>query len=97
MKGKKRKGTLYLALPLLGQPRKSKSRKSWLVATSSGPKRTSAKFDGNPVYAIVNAIVYPDAATDARWTKTFAKVRRLSGKRNRTKRMKRQPSAVNPG
>jgi hypothetical protein len=60
MKAKVRKGMLILTVPLLKQARKSKSGKTILIATSSGPKRTSLRFDKNPVMVIVNAYIRPE-------------------------------------
>jgi hypothetical protein len=60
MKIKVRKGVLHIWLPMIDPPRKSKSGKTLLIASSNGPKRTSFKANGKSVVVMVTAYVRPD-------------------------------------
>lgn len=60
MKVRIRKDILIIKLPLINPPRKSKSGKTLIVATSFGSKRTSARVNGKPVVANCTAYVRPD-------------------------------------
>ena len=48
---------LIISLPLLEEPRESKSGKSLTLATTSGNMRTSAEWEGKPVVVGANAYV----------------------------------------
>ena len=60
MKSKIRSGMLIIELPLINPPKESASRKTLLVATSGGAKRTALRVDGKPVVINVNGYVRPD-------------------------------------
>jgi hypothetical protein len=60
MKIRNRKGMLVITVPLINPPRKSKSGKTLLAASSSGPRRTKLRVNDKPVIAIVTAYVRPD-------------------------------------
>ena len=60
MKSKIRNGMLIIEVPLTNPPKETKSRKTILVATSRGPRRTALRVDGKPVVVNVNAYVRPD-------------------------------------
>jgi hypothetical protein len=57
---KVRKGVMHVWLPVINPPRKSKSGKTILIASSNGPKRTSFKANGKSVVVMVTAYVRPD-------------------------------------
>ena len=54
------KGNLVITIPL-GKPRPSSSGKTILLATTKGPRKTSARFEGKTVAVVANAFLYPDA------------------------------------
>jgi hypothetical protein len=60
MKAQFRKGMLVVAMPLINPARKSKSGKTFMVASSGGPRRTSLRFNKKPVVIILCAYVRPD-------------------------------------
>jgi len=60
MKAKVRKGVLHIWLPMIDPPRKSKSGKTLLIASSNGPKRTALKVNGKTAIAIVSVYFRPD-------------------------------------
>ena len=60
MKTRLRKGMLVVTLGLIDPPRKSKSGKTLLIATSRGVRRTALRRSGKPVYVNANAFVRPD-------------------------------------
>jgi len=49
----------------LQQPRLSASGKSYVVASSKGPRRARGNLSGSPVFVVASAIVYLDDATTA--------------------------------
>jgi hypothetical protein len=51
-------GKLLIQLPQISPPHRSRSGKSYLVATSGGVKRTPLLVEGLPVYVIATAFVY---------------------------------------
>lgn len=57
---KVRKAVMHISLPMINPPRKSKSGKTLLIASSNGPKRTSFKASGKSVVVMVTAYVRPD-------------------------------------
>ena len=61
MKGTINGQRLLVSLPLLEEPRASSTGKTQLVATSRGFKKTSAKVNGQVVYASVNALIRKSA------------------------------------
>ena len=58
-----KKGVLIIEIPLLKEPRLSKSEKNLTIATSSGPKPTTAQYDGRVITVGINAFV-PNASND---------------------------------
>jgi len=90
MKIRKRKGTLVITVPLINPPKKSKSGKTLLVASSNGPKRTSVIIDGKHVVFIFAAYVRPDGYVK----RTRIPRRKKSSKRRRVNQRKQtEPSA----
>lgn len=81
MKARIRKGILILKLPLINPPRKSRSGKTHLVASSRGVRRTSARIDKNPVYVNANAFVRPDKQSGT----TKSKISKLKALRTRAR------------
>jgi|SRR5262249_46111176 len=80
MKVRKRNGLLVITLPLIDPPRKSKTGKTLLVASSNGPRRTALKIEGQNVVAIVNVYIRPDdyvKGTGIRQKKKSLKKRRF--------------------
>lgn len=57
MKARVEKSRLAVTVPLLKQPRPSKSGKSVIVATSRGYRKTMIVRNGQVVYVIVVAII----------------------------------------
>jgi len=57
---KVRKEVMHISLPVINPPRKSKSGKTLLIASSNGPRRTSFKANGKSVVVMVTAYVRPD-------------------------------------
>ena len=55
--------TLRVALPLIDPPKKSGSGKTFVVATSRGPRRTALKVGGKNVIVIVTAYIHTDKNT----------------------------------
>jgi hypothetical protein len=51
-------GKLLIMLPQISPPHRSRSGKSYLVATSGGVKRTRLLVEGLPVYVTATAFVY---------------------------------------
>ena len=57
MKARFRKGMLMVTLPVIAPPRKSKSGKTFVVASSGGNRWTSLKVDKKHVIVNVNAYI----------------------------------------
>ncbi len=57
MKAKLEKKRLVITLPLLVEPRSSRSGKSVMIASSRGPRKASLTVEGKPVYVGVNAFI----------------------------------------
>jgi hypothetical protein len=51
-------GKLLILLPQISPPNRSRSGKSYLVATTGGVKRTPLLVEGLPVYVVASAFVY---------------------------------------
>jgi len=51
------KKRMVITLPLFIKPRRSKSGKSMLVASSHGPRKASFSIDGHPLYVVANAYI----------------------------------------
>jgi hypothetical protein len=49
---------LVINLPRFDTPTRSRSGKSFLIATTGGVKRTSLVVDGSPVYVVASAFFY---------------------------------------
>ena len=78
MKSKIRKGMFITELPMIDPPKESASKKTLLVASSHGPKRTALRVDGKPVVVNVSAYVRPDGyVSRAKRQKNVRTVRRV--------------------
>jgi hypothetical protein len=66
---------------LIKPPRRSKSGKTLLIASSNGPKRTSLRIDGKPV--VVNATAYIRPGTHTKEDKVERKARRRERRKKR--------------
>ena len=62
MEARIRNGNLIITLPL-EQPRPSSSKKTLIVASSHGVRRSTARIDGEIVCVTANAFVFPRAQT----------------------------------
>ena len=58
---RRRKKTLVITIPLLDEPRRSKSGKSVLIASSFGVRKSKLKIDGCNLLYLANAFHYPAA------------------------------------
>jgi hypothetical protein len=74
----------------LGRPRLSKSGKSYVVASSRGPRQARGNLNGATVFVIANAIIYRDDATASieRAAATAMKSARTGSDARREKRQK---------
>jgi hypothetical protein len=52
----KKDGNLIIVLPL-GLPRPSRSRKTWVLASSRGAQQTSVEIDGHLVHVVAKAFI----------------------------------------
>jgi hypothetical protein len=66
----------------LQKPTPSLSGKTLIVATSHGPRRSSAKVDGKPVIVVANAYIHPEKVQD-RAKKTENKLRKGASKKRK--------------
>jgi hypothetical protein len=57
MKAKIEKKRLVITLPLLAEPRPSKSGKSLLIATSRGKRKMAGTMNGSHVYVVASAFI----------------------------------------
>jgi len=87
---KVRKGVMYISLPVINPPRKSKSGKTLLIATSNGPRRTSFKANGKSVVLMVTAYVRPDGYIKPRLR---SKRRRSTAHRAKSRRARSRKAA----
>jgi len=60
MKAKFRKGMVVITLPRIRPARPSKSGKTLVVATSTGPRRTKLRVNGKSVVVIASAWIRTD-------------------------------------
>jgi hypothetical protein len=60
MKVKVRQGVMHISLPVINPPRKSKSGKTLLIASSNGPRRTALKAHGKSAVVMATAYIRPD-------------------------------------
>ncbi len=86
MKAKVRKGIVHLWLPLIDPPRKSKSGKTMLLATSNGPKRIRLNAKGKTAVAIVSVYVRPEGYVKPRHRPIGRRAARIRQKRRRAVR-----------
>jgi hypothetical protein len=61
MKIRRWNGNFVITLPALDEPRPSKTRKSILIATSRGVRKSKLKVDGRSILYIANVFFYPVA------------------------------------
>ena len=81
MFGRIEKQKLIIELALQN-PTPSTSGKTLIVASSRGPRRSSAKVDGKPVVVVANAYIRPEEAQD-RAKKTENKLRKGASKKRK--------------
>lgn len=60
MKVRRRNGNLVITLPLLDEPRLSKSGKSLLMASTRGVRRSKLKVNSRRILYVANVFAYPD-------------------------------------
>jgi hypothetical protein len=84
MKVRRHNGNLTITIPLLEEPRLSKSRKSMLIATSFGVRKSKLKVDGQAALYVANVFFYPAGKTGN------VKKRRMKMAANSTKRLRHQ-------
>ena len=72
----------------LGQPRLSQSGKSYVVASSRGPRQAKGKLCGAPVFIVANAIIYRKHATTS--VERAAAVAKKSAQRSKDAPQKKQ-------
>jgi hypothetical protein len=60
-------GKLVITLPRIDPPTLSRSRKSYLIATTGGVKRTPLLVEGAPVYVVATAFIYGDWVPPVKW------------------------------
>jgi hypothetical protein len=75
MEAKIRNGNLVITLPL-EKPRPSSSKKTLIVASSHGVRRSTARMDGEIVCVTANAFVYPSSPDEKNEKKSPAKQKR---------------------
>jgi hypothetical protein len=63
MKVRRHNGNLTITIPLLEEPRLSNSRKSMLIASSFGVRKSKLKFDGQAALYVANVFFYPSGKT----------------------------------
>ena len=81
---------MHITLPVINPPRKSKSGKTLLIASSNGPKRTSLKADGKPAVVMVTAYVRPNGYVKQR--KQFNSQKSTNRRVNKNTRKARERS-----
>jgi hypothetical protein len=58
---------LVIILPRIDPPAPSRSRKSYLIATTGGVKQTRLLVEGVPVHVVATAFTYGDWVPPAKW------------------------------
>jgi hypothetical protein len=65
-------GKLIITLPRFDPPTRSRSGKSFLIATTGGVKRSSFFVDGSPVQVVASAFIYDDGGEPpVKWQPLF--------------------------
>jgi hypothetical protein len=62
---------LFITLPRILPPTLSRSRKSYLIATTRGVKRTPLLVDGAPVHVVATAFIYRDCGPPVKFVPLF--------------------------
>ena len=88
MKVRRRNRTLSITIPLLEEPRISGTRKSMLIASTFGVRRSKLKIKGHPIFYVANAFFY--RAGRAGSTSSNVKRRRMKKAAEPTKRLRHQ-------